>query len=75
MLETTIVAPATVAEPVDAKDFQDVEARLKERFPSAVVDVERAHGEIDFTVKAGDFLSVARFLRDEPGLSSSTWPT
>ena len=75
MLETTIVAPATVAEPVDAKDFQDVEARLKERFPSAVVDVEHAHGEIDFTVKAGDFLSVARFLATSPGLSSSTWPT
>ena len=68
MPEPTNVAPATVAEAVDTKDFQDVEARLKERFPSAVVDVERAHGEIDFTVKAGDFLSVARFLRDEPGL-------
>ncbi len=68
MPEPMNVAPATVAEPVETKDFQDVEARLKERFQSAVVDVERTHGEVDFTVKAADFLAVARFLRDEPGL-------
>lgn len=61
-------APATVAESLDTTEFRDVEARLRERFPDALVDVERAHGEIDFTVRAGDLLAVARFLRDEPGL-------
>ena len=60
--------PATVAEPLDTTEFRDVEARLKERFPVAIVDVERAHGEVDFTVRSSDLLAVARFLRDEPGL-------
>ncbi len=61
-------APATVAEPLDMAESHDVEARLKERFPAEIVDVERAHGEVDFTVRASDLLAVARFLRDEPGL-------
>jgi len=61
-------APATVAEPLDTTEFRDVEARLNERFPAAIVDVERAHGEVDFTVRASDLLAVARYLRDEPGL-------
>lgn len=61
-------APATVAEPLDTTESRDVEARLKERFPAAIVDVERAHGEVDFTVQASDLLAVARYLRDEPGL-------
>ena len=61
-------APATVAEPLDTTEFRDVEARLNERFPAAIVDVERAHGEVDFTVRSSDLLAVARFLRDEPGL-------
>jgi len=61
-------APATVAEPLDTTEFRDVEARLKERFPAALVDVERAHGEIDFTVRPSELLAVARFLRDEPEL-------
>ncbi|MEZ4771442.1 MAG: NADH-quinone oxidoreductase subunit C [Caldilineales bacterium] len=64
----TDVAPATVAEPVDTIDFRDVEAQLRARFPAAVQDVERAHGEVDFTVTAGSLLDVARYLRDEPGL-------
>ncbi len=62
------VAPATVAESVDTKSFRDVEAQLQARFPTAIQDVERAHGEIDFTVKANALLDVARFLRNEPGL-------
>ena len=61
-------APATVAEPLDTTELRDVDARLHERFPAAIVDVERAHGEVDFTVRASDLLAVARFLRDEPGL-------
>jgi NADH dehydrogenase I D subunit len=64
----TNVAPATVAESVDSPSFRDVEAQLQARFPAAIQDVERAYGEIDFTVTAGRFLDVARFLRDEPGL-------
>lgn len=64
----TTVAPATVTDPADIKEFRDVEARLRERFPGAVLDVERAFGEVDFTVRAADLLPVARFLRDEPGL-------
>jgi NADH dehydrogenase I D subunit len=61
-------APATVAEPLDTTEFRDVEAQLNERFPAAIVDVERVHGEVDFTVRSSDLLAVARFLRDEPGL-------
>ncbi|MFZ2489805.1 MAG: NADH dehydrogenase (quinone) subunit D [Anaerolineae bacterium] len=61
-------APATVIEPVDTTDFHDVEAALRARFPASVIDVERALGEVDFTIKASDLLPVARFLRDEPGL-------
>ena len=57
-----------MAEPLDTTEFHDVEAKLKQRFPAAVLDVERAYGEIDFTVQAGDLLQVAGFLRDEPGL-------
>ena len=64
----TEVAAAQVADPVSAMEFQDVEAQLKQRFPAAVLDVERAYGEIDFTVQAGDLLQVAGFLRDQPGL-------
>ncbi len=35
-------APATVTEPLDTTEFHDVEAQLKQRFPAAVLDVERA---------------------------------
>ena len=61
-------APATVAPPPDTTDFRDVEAQLQARFPSSILHVARALGEVDFTVKATDLLAVARFLRDEPGL-------
>ncbi|MER2600071.1 MAG: NADH dehydrogenase (quinone) subunit D [Caldilineales bacterium] len=61
-------APATVTTPLDTTDFRDVEAQLQARFSSSLLHVERDRGEVDFTVKAADFLQVARFLRDEPGL-------
>ena len=60
------VAPAVgIAE----SDWQhDLASRLQTQFPAAIVDVERFRDEIDFTVRAAHLLSVARFLRDEPGL-------
>ena len=68
MSETVATVPATVAEPVDTTDFLDVQEQLTAKFPSSVLNVDRALGEVDFTVKAGSLLDVARFLRDEPGL-------
>jgi NADH-quinone oxidoreductase subunit C/D len=46
----------------------DVVEKLKNRFPGAVLDASEFRGETTVTLRAGELLKVARFLRDEPGL-------
>ncbi len=60
---------APVAVENTTTDWQsDLAKQLQARFSDGIVDVERFRDEIDFTVRPGQFLDVARFLRDEPGL-------
>lgn len=45
--------------------------QLNTRFPGAVMEVGEFRGDVTITLRAGDLLGVARFLRDEPGLRYS----
>jgi NADH-quinone oxidoreductase subunit C/D len=51
-----------------APDSGDVVEKLKSRFPGAVLEVAEFRSETTITLRAGDLLPVARFLRDEPSL-------
>lgn len=47
--------PATVAEPLDTTEFRDVEAQLKQRFPAAVLDVERGTARLTLLYRPAIF--------------------
>ena len=46
-----------------------LQAALKAALGSQIQTVELDHGELTLTVGAGDYLSVAQHLRDDPGLA------
>jgi NADH-quinone oxidoreductase subunit C/D len=43
--------------------------KLQERFPQAILEVDRFRDETVVTVRAGEILPVCRYLRDEPDLA------
>lgn len=64
-------APATVAErPPRYDSFATWKNAAERALPGGDrrCGEARAHGEVDFTVRASDLLAVARYLRDRPGL-------
>lgn len=49
-------------------DNQTLLQRIRERFPRAVSEVDTRHGDLSIVVRPEEYLAVAQFLRDDPGL-------
>ena len=49
-------------------EMKTVVERLKERFPSAIAEVETFRGEVTVTVSKNEILGICRFLHSDPDL-------